>query len=237
MNIVGAGLVPARTCHGGVRNRRRRSPGRHKAGPYVVLSIFLLGLSPLFASPSQLKEGNRQFKNKNYDKALQLYEDALIDTPYSSILHFNAGDAQAMMGDLSKADASFIDAGQSANPILKGASRYNRGNLLFAQGKWADAVEAYKDSLRANPQDEDAKYNLGIALRALHNPPPPKQGQGKQDQKQGGGSNDQKQQQAKPDQMSKEDAERLLDAAGAGEKKKSNQKMPKNEAAHPDEDW
>ena len=205
----------------------------------------LMIASPLFASPSQLKEGNRQFKNGNYDKALKLYEDALIDTPYSSILQFNAGDAQAIMSDFPKAEASFMQSAQSANPLLKGASHYNRGNVLFAQGKWAEAVEAYKDSLRANPRDVDAKYNLGVALRTLKNPPPPKQGQGqgKQDQKPGAsGNKDQNKSQSgsnqqKSEQMSKEDAERLLAAAGAGEKKKEQQKMMKGDVPHPDEDW
>jgi tetratricopeptide (TPR) repeat protein len=143
-----------------------------------------------------------------------------------------------MKGDFPKAEVSFMESAKSANPLLKGASHYNRGNVLFAQGKWGDAVEAYKDSLRANPRDEDAKYNLGVALRALKNPPKscpnPKQGQGKQDQKkqdQGSGG------ERKPGQMSKEDAERLMAAAGAGEKKKGQQKAPKNEVPHPDEDW
>lgn len=195
------------------------------------------------ASPSQLKEGNRQFKIGNYDKALELYQDALIDTPYSSILQFNAGDALAMKGDLPKAEVSYMEAAKSANPLLKGASHYNRGNTLFAQGKWADAIEAYKDSLRANPADADAKYNLGVAMRVQKNPPPPKPGQGKQDPKQGkGSSKDQNQPQSashqpKAQQMSKEDAERLVAAAGSGEKKKGQQKMPKGDVPHPDEDW
>jgi Ca-activated chloride channel family protein len=206
--------------------------------------IALLSTTAL-ASPSQLKEGNRQFKNGNYDQALQLYQDALIDTPYSSILQFNSGDALAMKGDLPKAEVAFQEAAKSANPLLKGASHYNRGNVLFAQGQWAGAVEAYKDSLRANPRDEDAKYNLGVALRAMKNPPPqPKQGQGKQDQKpgKGGGKDQNKSQgagnQSKAGQMSREDAERLLEAAAAGEKKKGQQqKVPKGEVPHPDEDW
>jgi tetratricopeptide (TPR) repeat protein len=213
----------------------------------ILCTVHCALCTPAWASQAQLKEGNRQFKNGNYDKALKLYEDALIDAPYSSILHFNAGDANAMMGEFPKAEVSYTEAAKSANPLLRGASHYNRGNALFYQGKWAEAVDAYKDSLRANPRDEDAKYNLGVALRALKNPPPPKsgQGQGKQDQKQGkGGKNNEKDQnqengtnQPKPGQMSKEDAERLLAAAGAGEKKKANQQMPKGEVPHPDEDW
>ena len=225
--------------------------GRWHMADGGVLTIYLLTFAICHlpwrceASQSQLKEGNRQFKNGNYDKALNLYDDALIDTPYSSILHFNAGDANAMMGEFPKAEVSYTEAAKSTNPLLRGASHYNRGDALFYQGKWAEAIDAYKDSLRANPRDEDAKYNLGVALRALKNPPPPKSGQGKQDQKQskGGksGEKDQNQEgasnQPKPGQMNREDAERLLAAAGAGEKKKSNQKMPKGEVPHPDEDW
>jgi tetratricopeptide (TPR) repeat protein len=213
----------------------------------TFLLVTLLSASTM-ASPAQLKEGNRQFKNGNYDKALKLYEDALIDTPYSSILHFNAGDANAMMGEFPKAEASYTEAAKSANPLLRGASHYNRGNALFYQGKYAEAVDAYKESLRANPRDDDAKYNLGVALKALKNPPPPKsgQGQGKQNQNQGQGGKDkqksegaseQRSGQPKPGEMSKEDADRLLAAAGSGEKKKSNQRMPKGEVPHPDEDW
>jgi len=215
----------------------------------VAIFFVICHLSPVtaLASEAQLKEGNRQFKNGHYDEALKLYEDALIDAPYSSILHFNAGDATAMKGDYSKAEVSYMEAAKSTNPILQGGSHYNRGNVLFAQGKWQEAIDAYKDSLRVNPRDQDAKYNLGIALRALKNPPKPKsgQGQGKQDDKQdkNGKGKDQNQQaqqgdgQPKPGQMSKEDAERLLAAAGSGEKKKSQQKMPKGDVPHPDEDW
>ena len=209
---------------------------------FASLAMTAIFVTVSFASPSQLKEGNRQFKNGNYDKAVELYQDALIDTPYSSILQFNLGDALAMKGDFPKAETSFMESAKSANPLLKGASHYNRGNVLFAQGKWGDAVEAYKDSLRANPSDQDAKYNLSVALRTQRNPPPPKPGQGKPDPKQGKGSGkDQNQQsggaQKKSDQMSKEDAERLLAAAGAGEKKKAQQKASKNDNPRPDEDW
>lgn len=217
----------------------------------LIFNFSFLIAVPVLASMAQLKEGNRQFKNGHYEESLRLYQDALIDTPYSSVLHYNAGAAAYQMGDFLSAEKAFTEAAQTPDPILKGLTHYNRGNALFRQGRWADAVNAYKESLRANPRDEDAKYNLGVAMRAEKNPPkaqpnpqkgPPKkdnQGQGKGNNQSGEKKDDgtQSQAQAKPGQMSKEDAERLLAAAGSGEKKKSNQKNARSDAPRPDEDW
>ncbi len=201
--------------------------------------VILVPLTTLSASQKQLKEGNRQFKNGHYEKALESYQDGLIDTPYSSVLQFNAGDANMMMGEFPKAEVSFTEAAKSANPILRGGSHYNRGNALFYQGKYVEAIEAYKDSLRANPSDEDAKYNLGVALKAKNNPPPPKSGSkgaSSKDPKSGDKKDQNQANQPKPGQMSKEDAERLLSAAGASEKKKGKQQGAKQGAGQ-DEDW
>ena len=193
---------------------------------------------------SQLKEGNRQFKNGHYQEALQLIRrrfdrHALFEHPSIQRRRCAVSD-----GAVSQSRNVVYGIGQVLQSALRGASHYNRGNALFNEGKWADAIDAYKDSLRANPRDQDAKYNLGIALRTLKNPPPPKPGQSKADQKQGKSGQDKNQEQKQPNnnqpksgEMSKEDAERLLAAAGAGERKKSNQKMTKGDVPHPDEDW
>lgn len=188
------------------------------------------------ASTAQLKEANRQFWNGHYDEALKGYDDALIDTPNSSILHFNAGDAAYQAGKLDRAEKEFTETTKTAILPLRGAAHYNRGNTLFQQGKWSDAVEAYKDSLRTNPKDEDAKYNLSVALRVMKNPPKPKPQNGKGQPKESD-SKQQKGQGDKKDQMSKEDAERLLAAVKANEPKKKNQQAAKPNVPHPDEDW
>jgi Ca-activated chloride channel homolog len=211
----------------------------------IMKSLLLILLTSLAvsaaASEASLKEGNRLFRNGRYEEALKKYNEALVDAPHSNILRFNAGDATYQMGDFSSAERQFKEtADQAPEPILRGAAHYNRGNALFRQQKWQEAVDAYKESLRVNPADEDAKYNLGVALNVLKNPSqapqqpkPHKQDEKKQDDKDKKSGQEQK----KPGSMSPEDAERLLSAAGAGEKKKTNAKAAKPGARQPDEDW
>jgi tetratricopeptide (TPR) repeat protein len=217
----------------------------------IVLLTCVFFSGPLFASPAQLKEGNRQFKNGNYEKALKSYEDALIDTPYSPMLKYNAGAAAYQAGDFSKAANYFHEADQNAPLPLRNAAHYNRGNALFRQERLDDAIEAYKDALRLNPNDEDAKYNLSAALRRKQQQPQSAKGGGggKQDQqkkndssskdqdKGKGESKDQQDKGPKPGQMSQEDAERLTAAAGANEGKKGNMRQGKQEKTNTDEDW
>lgn len=216
-----------------------------------ILVIALMGLLTVsaWADLRDIKEGNRFFKKGRYDQALKIYSDALVDQPHSSVLHFNAGGAAYQLGDFARAEKEFTEATQSAIPQLKAAAHYNKGNTYFRQQRWADAIESYKESLRINPADEDAKYNLGVARRTQQNPPQPSKSQGKPgESKNQGAGGDQKQDndggekkeaaaQAKKNEMSREDAERLLSAAGAGEMKKSNQRYPKGDVPQPDEDW
>jgi Ca-activated chloride channel homolog len=203
--------------------------------------LILLAAATAQGTEAQLKEGNRLFWNGHYEDALKKYSDALIDAPDSSILRFNSGDASYQMGDFASAEKQFQETGdRTPIPALRSAARYNQGNALFRQNKWKEAVDAYKDALRANPKDEDAKYNLGVALNVLKNPsqapqcPRPNKGKSKQQQGKGQASEPKRK---KPGQMSKEDAERLLAAAGSGEKKKQNAKAAKPGVPHPDEDW
>lgn len=221
---------------------------RVSSGILILLTLTV----PVLASQKQLAEGNRQFKNGHYDKALKLYEDALIDTPYSPILKYNAGAAAYMSQDPAKAARYFQEADEHAPPPLKSAAQYNRGNALYKDDRRQDAMEAYKQALRLNPGDEDARYNLSVLLSDPKGSP-----QNQKQKSKGGGGKDEKAKQdpnakkddpkpddqseskpqPKPGQMSKEDAERLIEAAAAGEMKKNDQKLPKADKGNADEDW
>src|SRR3990172_4996433 len=51
--------------------------------------------------------------------------------------------------------------------IMKSKAFHNIGNSLLKSQKIKESVEAYKNSLKLNPNDKDTKYNLSYALSLL----------------------------------------------------------------------
>ncbi|MGQ0644686.1 MAG: VWA domain-containing protein [Elusimicrobiota bacterium] len=162
--------------------------------------------------------------------------EALGRAPGESVAEFNRGVKQYKKGDYSAAARSF----QAARPGFADAERaarsaYNAGNASFRQERFSDAVEHYKQALRLNPADADAKHNLELARKmtqAQKSQPKPdeKNKGGSKDQEPSGGGEDGRGKKdpaaagARPGALSKEDAERLLQAVEAQEKE-ARQKM------------
>ena len=61
----------------------------------------------------------------------------------------------------------FLEAAENGDPALSSASWYNLGNALYRQQQLQESLEAYKQALRANPADLDAKHNLERVLEQL----------------------------------------------------------------------
>ena len=113
---------------------------------------------------------------------------------------------------------------------------HNMGVIFHSQKDYAKAVEAYKESLRNNPKDDETRYNLALAQKQLQdqqqnqdqNQDQDKQDQQKEQDKQQDQQKDQQQnqdQQQQPSQpekkdneMSKENAEQLLNSVMQDEK-------------------
>ena len=45
---------------------------------------------------------------------------------------------------------------------------HNVGNIGMQSKEYAKSVEAYKQSLRLNPKDDETRYNLALAQKLLH---------------------------------------------------------------------
>jgi Ca-activated chloride channel family protein len=157
---------------------------------YICIAVAaLLSVNAVAQTSKLLQQGNQLYSEKRYGEATQNYLKALQKDPNNTTGLFNLGTA---LYQNKKYDSSRKVMSVSANAIKdkggKAAANYNIGNSYMAERKWEDAIAAYKNTLRNNPQDADAKYNLSYAQQML-----------KQENKNGGGKND-KQNKDKKDQ-------------------------------------
>jgi Ca-activated chloride channel family protein len=131
----------------------------------------------------------------------------------------------------------------SKTPSLQVKSAYNAGNALFRAGRVEEAVEKYKQALRLDPSDLDAKFNLEIARKRQESGKKPDGSSKESDKKQGEPSpanakpDETKAGQQRPGSLSKEDAERLLEAAAQEERSQRREQKDSPPSETVEEDW
>lgn len=228
---------------------------------FAVIFVFAFGMFGVCHAQSErgdIRRGNTQFKLGNFVQAEVDYKRALSKDSTSLASVFNlAGalykqkrmeDATALYGALAKqAAGSFSGANTGGAGVGAGVSSaggvdsvamrrmasvlYNQGNALLEQRKVDEAIQSYKSSLRLNPADRDAKFNLAFAQKLMQKPPQDSS-QNKQDQQQPQSQpnpqdQQQKDQQSKPHpqqpQQQSADNERTLRAVQADEDRAARQ--------------
>ncbi len=127
-------------------------------------------------SDAFVKEGNDLFEEKKYADAEVMYKKALVKNPGNKKAIYNLGDAIFGQGRTKEAIAKFNSFNKlTDNKLEKAASFHNIGNAFMAEKDYQKAVEAYKNSLRNNPNDEETRYNLALAQKFLKENPPQNQ--------------------------------------------------------------
>lgn len=141
---------------------------------------------------SLVRKGNRQYHKGEYDAAIGRYEEALKAAPGQFEATYNLGNALYKAERFDRAEQTMMQA--AADSLRSEAERaeafYNLGNAQFKQQKYKEALESYKQSLRLNPADMEAKYNYAYTKRLLD-----------QDQNGGGGNDRQNQDQNQQNQQ------------------------------------
>lgn len=137
-----------------------------------ALSIFImLFISANISAQKEIKysrQGNKEYKGNRFDDAELLYRRSFDENPAYSDAMFNLGDALYKQEKYQDALKSFEShANSEIDPISKSASFYNLGNTLVKDNKLQESIEAYKNSLRLDPGNLEAKYNLAYAQDQL----------------------------------------------------------------------
>jgi hypothetical protein len=177
---------------------------------FIVASLQFHGQT--IESKLKLNEGNQAYKNGDFNKSSSNYEKSLFEDKKNLAAFYNSGNASYMSGDFESARESFNSFISKTNNIDdKSKAHYNIGNSFLTEyAKEAkekgqapssdilkNAIKEYQQSLRFNPKDKDARYNLSYAMKLLQN-------QEKQEQE---NKDENKDQEDKKDQDNKDNKE------------------------------
>ena len=214
---------------------------KNKYSLFILFVMLAAGASAQKIERDYIRKGNRLFNDSVFVDAEVNYRKALEVNPKSTVSMYNLGNTLSQQQKFKDAMEQYVAAGKIEKDKMKLAHIYHNMGVLFQAGKdYGQAVEAYKMSLRNNPKDDETRYNLALAQKMLKDQQQNQQNQDqnqdqnkdeqekKQDQqKDQNKQNDQKkddqqQQPPKPEkkdnEMSKENAEQLLNSVMQDEK-------------------
>lgn len=204
----------------------------------IVVFILLMIASVAFAQNDRdyIRSGNRLYRNKSFDKAEVEYRKAVSANAENPQAVYNLGCSMMMQQKDSVAIQYFERASKlETNKLRRAKSNHNIGVILQNHKMYDKAIEAYKQALRDNPNDDETRYNLALCKKLLKNNPDNNKQNKNQDKDKNQDKNkeenkdndkdkdknkDKKDQHNPPpqEQMSKDNAEQLLNAAMQNEK-------------------
>ncbi len=236
-----------------------------------LILLVLMGFISAYGQNERkvIRDGVRAYENEEFGEAEVQFRKAENINQESYEAEFNTGAAlygQEKYEETVKQYQSLLDQTDDAGKTAQ--IWHNIGNSLLEAQQYAPSIEAYKNSLRLNPSDEDTRYNLAYAKQKLNEQQQQNQDQEQdkdqeqqdqdkdkdqdqnqdqdqdqdqnqdqdqdqnkdQQQDQGDDQQDRQDQQPVPQEISKEDAERMLKAIQQQEKD-VKEKVDKKKAA------
>ncbi len=169
--LVASWLLPERRTVGvfagaaGPRSRAR-SAGPGAAAILAVLAS-LCATSGAARAAHPLVEGNRLYGAGDFRGAARVYQEALRQKPDDPALWTNLGAARYRIGDFKGAEEAFTRAQGARDRGVAARAGHGRGNALFRQERYREALDAYRSALEARPDDADARFNYELTLRKL----------------------------------------------------------------------
>lgn len=198
----------------------------------IILIIFTLLVTVIARAQddeSLLIKGNELYKKQQFEKAADEYRKATDLNSKNPKAQYNLGDALYKSKKTEAAEKAFDAAAEnSKDETAKSKAVYNKGVTLSSRQKLLESIQAYKEALRLNSEDEEARENLQLALNELKKQPQQNQ------QKQNNKNQDKKQNQKQPEQqknnskLNQKQVEQMLSSLRKEEKRLQQQIQKRN---------
>lgn len=217
------------------------------------LLAFIMTLVPFVNISAQkearnVKEGNKQYVAQKFTEAQKFYEQGIADNSDSYSANFNLGNSLFRQKKYKEALEQYQKAATLTKEKKEIASAFhNVGNALMEEKNYEKSVEAYKNSLKANPKDDDTRYNLAVAqylMKKQQEQQKQQQQQQKQKQQQQQQKQEQQQQQKQEQKqqqqpkMQQEQIEQILKALEQDERDvQERRKIQMGQRSKTDKEW
>ncbi|MCY7310299.1 MAG: tetratricopeptide repeat protein, partial [Chitinophagaceae bacterium] len=253
--LIGEKKKMAATTNGGAQKPRavknRVNETLSKMATVLMLSLCSISHAVAQKENEMVRKGNDAYKQQKFEEAGKQYETALKQNSTNSTATFNLGNTRFKTGNYEEAAKQYDAlAGSKTNKQLQAKSLYNKGVSMVKQQKLTEAIDAFKQSLKAGPNDAQTRENL---QKALNEQQQQQQQKDKEDDKKEDKKKDEKKDKKDPEKqdkkdkqppqpkpkISKENAEQKLQALRQEEKKlqeRLNQKHKSN-TRQPEKDW
>lgn len=215
----------------------------------VILYILLLTAVSAQAQTDRqsIRQGNSFYHKKQWAQAEVEYRKALAKNAENPQALYNLGCALMMQQKDSAAIQQYQKAIQvETNKLRRSKASHNIGVICQNHKMYGDAIKAYQQSLRDNPSDDETRYNLALCKHLNKNNQQNQNKEQKQDKKQEekeqnkNKDKNKEQQQPPKEQISKENAEQLLNAAIQNEKatqQRMKKAMQKPQKRNTEKNW
>ena len=204
----------------------------------AVAVIFISFSATAQAENENIKLGNDAYKRKDYEAAIKYYNS--VAEKNNATANYNLGNALYKIDKKEEAIAAYEKAVEVMNaPLEKSNTLYNKGVVLQNDKKTEDCIVNYKNALKIDPNNVDARHNLQLALQKQKEDKQKQDEQDKKDKKDD--DKNKKDEQPKPQQsnLTQKDAEQKLQALLQKEKELQDKlhKVGTSSPDKPTKDW
>lgn len=138
----------------------------------ISLLIGLLLVACDIQSAERNNMGNILLHDGLFNDARLAYYAAQIEMPDRAVSYYNAAAASVGLEELEQAKEELATALRTADSDLSAIIYYNLGNVYYLENRFREAIDAYQQALLINPGDQDARYNLELAMLQITTPSP-----------------------------------------------------------------